>query len=297
MCHSRFKSPKIPYKPKQIQMIPIQNIQKESMQSLEHLEYYQQGGFGSIYKSKINEKVVIVKKMNSTDYYCLEGFQREVFALKQLQNAPHVVELYDIFWESRYLHLVLKCYEMGDLNMYLNANGALELMQVQIFTKQLLIGLSACHSMNIAHNDIKSENIFLTQNNGEIELVLGDFGCATVCKSKYTTGSLGSPTYLAPEQLMGKKYSPLKSDMWALGVVIYEMIYNCNPFYDESNDFEAIRRNTLEFKLPGNLPLPIKSFMNGMLCRVPQKRLNCKKAMQHTFISGKRSTFISRFFK
>ena len=249
----------------------------------------EEGGYGEIYKAKVKSKTVIVKKQKEAHYLCLEGFQREVFVLKTLFKKPHIAELYDFYWEDKLAHLVLKYYELGDLSHYINVNGGFSIQDAKHLMQQLLIGLNAMHSLRIAHCDLKAENILLCHKEGKLHAVLADFGCSIYCTTKFVSGTLGSPSYLAPEQLLGKAHSPFLSDMFGIGVIFYEMLFGENPFFDPNFDLKQISLKTLHF-ISNDVPIKdaaAKSFFIKLVEPNPKKRLNIRSAQKHPFITGK----------
>ena len=258
------------------------------MDSFTDIQLIQQGGYGHIFKATINKKLVIIKRMKETNYSYLEGFQKEVYALKTLYKLPHIAELYDVFWEGRFANLVLKYYELGDLNEYINDNGAMTIQDSHSILKQICIGLQGMHSMKIAHCDLKAENILLTMENGSIHVVLADFGCSIVCTSKYVTKSLGSPSYFAPEQLLGKKYNPFKSDVFGVGILFYELLFGRNPFFEPNYDLDEISKQTLAFDATS---VDIENeFAKDLFIKLmqvnPKKRISINDALLHPFITG-----------
>eukprot|EP00835_Amoeboradix_gromovi_P005536 NODE_529_length_7157_cov_0.524795.p3 type:complete len:317 gc:universal NODE_529_length_7157_cov_0.524795:2107-3057(+) len=253
------------------------------------LQMIDTGGYGLIYTTEINGKIYVVKKQKEASYLCLQGFQREIFALSLLSvhKIPNIVTLKEVYWNDNYVHLIFPYYEEGDLHRYLHQFGPLPVDSIRELSKQLFSGIAGMHKMRIAHCDLKSENILLYKKNDQLMAVIGDFGCSKYFKTKYVGDTLGSPSYLAPEQILQKKHSPFISDIFSMGVIFYEMIFKDNPFFDPNNDVAQISKNTLMFN-PNDVYIEDKD-TKDLLARLmehnPRKRITAPQALTHPFIT------------
>ena len=126
--------------------------------------------------------------------------------------------------------------ENGELFDYINSHGPIgEKMANKIFY-QLYDALCYLHNKNITHRDIKTENILLDSH---MNIKLIDFGLATTYERGEKLKSFcGSPSYLAPEVVLRKKYDPELVDVWCLGIALYIMYEARIPFYDDNDDVE-----------------------------------------------------------
>lgn len=159
---------------------------------------------------------------------------REIEMLIKL-NHPHLVHTHSIF-QRRYKYFIFMRYmEQGDLLEYILQKGAVQEDQARIWTRQLALAVQYMHELEIAHRDIKCENVLLTANQNA---KLSDFGFARMCVDKRlkdvpSETFCGSLSYTAPEILQGAPYFPKPTDIWSLGIVVYVMLNRAMPFEDK----------------------------------------------------------------
>lgn len=125
--------------------------------------------------------------------------------------------------------------EHGDLLEHILQKGAIQEDQARIWTRQLALAVQYMHELEIAHRDIKCENVLLTANHNA---KLSDFGFSRFCVDKnlkdvHSETFCGSLSYTAPEILQGTAYYPKPTDIWSLGVVLYVMLNRAMPFEDK----------------------------------------------------------------
>ncbi|XP_028163805.1 testis-specific serine/threonine-protein kinase 1-like isoform X2 [Ostrinia furnacalis] len=159
---------------------------------------------------------------------------REIEMLIKL-NHPHLVHTHSIF-QRRYKYFIFMRYmEHGDLLEHILQKGAVQEDQARIWTRQLALAIQYMHELEIAHRDIKCENVLLTANQNA---KLSDFGFARLCVDKkmkdiHSETFCGSLSYTAPEILQGAPYYPKPTDVWSLGIVLYVMLNRAMPFEDK----------------------------------------------------------------
>ena len=145
---------------------------------------------------------------------------------------------------------------------------------------QLLRAVSHCHSSNVIHRDINPTNIMLTKNN-DIRLI--DFGFATQQHSINTAKYVGDPNYTAPEVFEGR--TTTASDMWSLGVVLYQMVSGHLPFKQKSKalTIKDIMANEWLWRSPefDNISKYCKDLIKKLLQKNPKQRITAEKAMNH----------------
>ena len=194
------------------------------------------GSYGRIYKVKKNNTIFVLKEIpinKNVDNEKLESVKNEAEILSSLNNK-YIVKYYESFTMSQNIYIVMEYCEKGDLCTYMTERLKNK-KQNCYFTEdfiwklfiQISIGLYYIHSKKIIHRDIKTLNIFLTKDfNGKI----GDLGVAKVLDG--TTNAItfiGTPYYVSPEMCQNKPYNE-KSDIWALGCILYELITFRHPF-------------------------------------------------------------------
>ncbi|HEX6108104.1 MAG TPA: protein kinase [Ktedonobacteraceae bacterium] len=194
------------------------------------------GGMATIYRARDRrmDRVVAVKVLRevySTDPKFVRRFQVEAKAASALQH-PNIVQVYDYGQTDGNYYIVMELVEGTDLRRYLHSRGVLDVDRAVIIAHDVALGLGAAHRREIVHRDVKPQNV-LVGRNGSIKLT--DFGIASVYKDIHaerltTTGmTLGTVQYYAPEQAQGEIVSPA-ADVYALGIVMYEMVTGRTPF-------------------------------------------------------------------
>ena len=198
------------------------------------IEKIGKGTFGIVYKvKKFNEPLIYVIKQISLEG--LTDFQiNQVYSevkILSLIKSKYVVKYYESFLEENNLNIVMEYCDNGDLCNYLKEqqmkNKPLkEDLIWKIFIK-ITLGLTTIHKMKILHRDLKTLNIFLKKN---MEIKIGDLGVAKeLNQASFANTIIGTPFYLSPEMCEDKPYNQ-KSDIWALGVILYELCTFRHPF-------------------------------------------------------------------
>ncbi|EME86831.1 uncharacterized protein MYCFIDRAFT_210624 [Pseudocercospora fijiensis CIRAD86] len=149
----------------------------------------------------------------------------------KLPRHPHIVNMITSFETNNHQYMVLELCSNGDLYEAIRlGKGPLETGHVRDFMLQLVSAVEHLHANGVYHRDIKPENIFLTS---DATMKLGDFGLATT-ETWSTEFAVGSDRYMAPEQydagVYGYGYSPAAADIWAIGIVLLNVIFQRNPF-------------------------------------------------------------------
>jgi serine/threonine-protein kinase len=208
-----------------------------------------EGGMGAVYEATHlgTRRRVALKVVSSTDpaknAELLSRFQREARAVGAL-DTQHIVQVLDsgVDPDSRLPFLAMELLNGEDLQTLVARAAPLAPDLGLKIAAQACLGLAKAHQAGVVHRDIKPGNLFLTRREGdEVVVKLLDFGIAKVAdplsstddKALTRTGSmLGSPLYMSPEQAMGLKTVDLRTDIWSLGAVLYEMLTGRTPHQD-----------------------------------------------------------------
>jgi serine/threonine protein kinase len=173
--------------------------------------------------------VVAVKVLHHSDPYLRDKFRKEGQEIARLLRHPHVVRVYGGGQSRGVLYLVMEFMDGGTLRERLSPNHPLPADQIVSIAGHVCDALQYAHRAGIYHRDIKPENIFFSSN-GQVKL--GDFGIARIAQSVTRTASgwlIGTPHYMSYEQAKGHPIDG-RSDLYSLGVVLYEMATGRCPF-------------------------------------------------------------------
>lgn len=246
----------------------------------EVMRYIAQGGMGEVYEVKdlqLNDVRVAMKTIRSrhaADPLMRERFRREVLVARKISH-PHVCPIYDLFtWErpaGQLLFLTMKLLEGETLAQRLARSGPLPLSEIAIITSQVGSGLASAHAEGVLHRDIKAPNIMLTGTGSGVHACITDFGLARPAEQDSTAltveGVLGTPGYLAPELYYGAVPSQA-SDVFAFGVVVYQMFTGCIP-RNPITDPKVLRKMH-----EAGVPAPWRQLIEGCMQPIPGARCN-----------------------
>ena len=196
-----------------------------------------QGGMADVYLAydKILQRTVAVKIMRSSltgDPVYVTRFHREASAAAALTHK-NIVEIYDVGEEGDDYYIVMEYVPGQTLKELIYKRGALHYVEAIDVMKQVASATAKAHSMGIVHRDLKPQNIMVTDS-GVVKI--GDFGIASIQSLSQVTQTdtiMGSLHYLAPEVARGEK-ATVQSDIYALGIVFYELLRGDVPFNGES---------------------------------------------------------------
>ena len=196
-----------------------------------------QGGMADVYlaEDKILERVVAVKVLRSSltgDPVYITRFHREASAAAALSHK-NIVQIYDVGEEDDNYYIVMEYVPGQTLKELIYKRGALHYVEAIDIMKQVVSATAKAHSMGIIHRDLKPQNILVTDS-GVVKIA--DFGIASIQSLSQVTQTdtiMGSLHYLAPEIARGEKAS-IQSDLYALGIVFYELLRGEVPFNGES---------------------------------------------------------------
>ena len=213
-------------------------------------------------------------------------FKNESNVLSKIKSE-YVVKFIESFEENNFYNIVMEYCEGGDLEKFLEERKKIPLNDNFIWKLfiQIVIGLGEIHNMNILHRDLKTQNIFLTKNN---DIRIGDLGIAKqLLKYHFAKTVIGTPYYLSPEICKEKPYNE-KSDIWALGCVLYELCTFSHPF--ESTNQASLIKKILE-QNPKPIPSTFDSNFNLIVKQLLQKEKNkrpsCKLILKESFVMKK----------
>lgn len=267
------------------------------MEKYVRLQKIGEGSFGKavLVKSTEDGRHYVIKEINISRMSDKEREEsrREVAVLANMKH-PNIVQYKESFEENGSLYIVMDYCEGGDLFKRINAQKGTLFQEDQILDwfVQICLALKHVHDRKILHRDIKSQNIFLTKD-GTVQL--GDFGIARVLNStvELARTCIGTPYYLSPEICENKPYNN-KSDIWALGCVLYEL---CTL----KHAFEAGNMKNLVLKIiSGSFPpvslhysYDLRSLLSQLFKRNPRDRPSVNSILEKGFIAKRIEKFLS----
>jgi serine/threonine protein kinase/dienelactone hydrolase len=237
------------------------------------------GGMGVVYKAEDTKlkRIVALKFLPlemTHDTQAKERFLQEARAASALDH-PNICTVHEIGeTEDHQLFIVMPCYAGQNLKDLL-AQGAINVQQVLNFAIQIAEGLHEAHAKSIIHRDIKPANIMIT-GKGQIKIM--DFGLAKLTGRAHLTltgTTLGTAAYMSPEQALGQEVDQ-RSDIWSLGVVLYQMLSSQLPFtgdYDQAVIYSIINTDPLPLsEVSPEVPAALDRIVHRTLEKNPDKR-------------------------
>ena len=267
------------------------------MQSVKKIEDYLleepigEGQFGKVYrachvKTKKHFAVkVISKKLFKNNKLLKNQLKRETVIMSGKQHT-NLMHMHRSFETSRNYYLVLDLCEGGDLNHFMRKNKIKNFGEAEaiFIMKQVIKGFVELQKRNVIHRDLKLENIFIKGTT----IVLGDFGVAKVVK-EMTSTTVGTPLNMAPEVMARNDYDS-KSDLWSLGILLFELLFGKAPFFALSigelkHMAQTKSGKNLNLKKYSHICDEIKDLLKQLLEPNPVKRISWKNLFNHKIFS------------
>uniref|UniRef100_A0A8C1FC51 non-specific serine/threonine protein kinase n=1 Tax=Cyprinus carpio carpio TaxID=630221 RepID=A0A8C1FC51_CYPCA len=217
-----------------------------------------------------------------------EEIEREVNILQQIHH-PNIVMLHDVFENKTDVVLILELVSGGELFDFLAEKESLSEEEATQFIKQILEGVHYLHTRNIAHFDLKPENIMLLDKNAPLPRIkLIDFGLAhKIAEGVEFKNIFGTPEFVAPEIV---NYEPLglEADMWSVGVITYILLSGASPFLGETKQDTLGNISAMNYEFDdeffGHTSELAKNFIRQLLEKDTKKRLTIQDALNHPWI-------------
>ena len=255
-----------------------------------------EGNFGKVKLSILNSnnekyaiKIIDKKKLNS---------QKKSSAFNEIEiisrlNHPNIIYVEKILEDEKNFYIIMEYCNNGELFNYIVDKEKLEFDEALSFFYQLINGVEYLHEQGFAHRDLKPENLLLNKNN---ILKIIDFGlCHDFNGTKLLKTKCGSPSYAAPEILLGYPYDGFKTDIWCCGIILYVMLCGFLPFDGETN--QEIFNQIIECKpeYPSFLGEECISLLIGILTPIPEERLSIQEIKNHSLYLKGKNCFLIQF--
>ncbi len=252
-----------------------------------------EGGMANVYLGydTILDRNVAIKVLRgdlSNDEKFVRRFQREALSASSLSH-PNIVEMYDVGEDAGLYYIVMEYVEGKTLKQLLKKRGSLTLSEAIDIMLQLTDGMAHAHDSYIIHRDLKPQNIMI-QDDGQIKIT--DFGIAMALNATQLTQTnsvMGSVHYLPPEQASGKG-STIRSDIYSMGIIFYELLSGSLPFKGESAVEIALKQ--MRDPLPSlrleneEIPQSIENIILKSTAKNPKNRYHDAKEMHQDLLTA-----------
>ncbi|GAB6027126.1 hypothetical protein CHUAL_013860 [Chamberlinius hualienensis] len=218
----------------------------------------------------------------------------EIAVLEMCGACDYIVKLHEVYETSTEMVLVLELASGGEVQRLIDEDEVLEEKDVVRLMRQILEGLSFLHDRNIAHLDIKPQNLLLTSTYPKCDVKLCDFGISRVIKKGIEIREImGTPDYVAPEVL---NYEPisLPTDMWSVGVLTYVLLTGHSPFGGDTKQETFCNISHVNLEFPDDLFHSIspqaKDFIRKLLVKDASARLTARDCFNHPWLRPEPNT-------
>lgn len=242
------------------------------------------GGMSDVYKAKCHKlnrfvAVKVLKQEFSENTNFVSKFRIEAQAAAGLMH-PNIVNVYDVGEENGIYYIVMELVDGITLKKYIEKKARLSVKEAVTIAIQISMGIEAAHNNHIIHRDIKPQNIIISKD-GKVKVT--DFGIAKAATSNTITSNvMGSVHYTSPEQARGG-YSDEKSDIYSLGITLFEMLTGRVPFNGETTVAIAIKHIQEEIPSPrdyvAEIPVSVEQIVFKCTQKSPDRRYQTMPAL------------------
>ena len=272
-----------------IEKIPLKNGEFHT-KKYKKIRLLGKGGFARCYELFDEEKHKsyagkIIMKSNLIKSRAKQKLLSEIKIHKSVHHE-NIVEFEHFFEDEKNVYIIMElCYNQTLYDL-LKRRKRLTELETQYYVYQLIKALQYLHNLKIIHRDLKLANLFLSEN---MQLKLGDFGLATIFEfeGERKLSLCGTPNYIAPEILEGKKGYSFEVDIWGIGIILYILLIGKPPF--ETNNaketYKRIRMKNYSFPQNEKISEPAKELIQSILVLEPHKRPTLKEILNSDFMT------------
>jgi len=238
------------------------------------IEELGRGGMGKVYKAQdteINDKIALklIKPEVASDKRTIERFRNELKFARKIRHE-NVCQMYDLNKEEGTYYITMEFVSGEDLKSMIRMSKQLSVATAINTAKQVCEGLVVAHKLGVVHRDLKPQNIMIDKE-GNARIM--DFGIARSIKGKGITGAgvmIGTPEYMSPEQVEGKEIDQ-RSDIYSLGVILYEMVTGRVPFEGDTAITIGVKQKSEEPRNPKELNSQIPEDLSRLVLKCMEK--------------------------
>jgi len=255
---------------------PVQELTRGTVfaERYEIIEELGKGGMGKVYRvedAKTKEEIALklIKPEIASDKKTIERFRNELKIARKIRHK-NVCAMFDLGEEKGQHYITMEYVSGGDLKRFIRRSGQLSTGKAISIAKQICEGLEEAHSLGIIHRDLKPNNIMI---DGDGNARIMDFGIARSLSTKGITGAgvmIGTPEYMSPEQAEAKE-SDRRTDIYSLGVIMYEMVTGQLPFEGDTALAVAMKHKGEPPKNPNDLNPQIPEDLSLVILRCLEK--------------------------
>ncbi len=232
------------------------------------------GGMGRVYRAhdtKLNEEVALklIRPEIGVDKRTVERFHNEIKIARKISHK-NVCRIHDLHEEGKTLYLTMEYVRGEDLKSLIHRTKTLSVGTAVSIARQVADGLSEAHKLGIVHRDLKPGNVMIDKE-GQAKIM--DFGIARAMREKGITGEgaiIGTPEYMSPEQVDGKE-ADQRADLYALGVILFEMVTGRVPFEGDTPFSIANKQKSEPPPIPKKLAPQIPEGLNRLILHCLEK--------------------------
>lgn len=208
-------------------------------------------------------------------------FEQEIRIHQSLKHE-NICQLYEIVYEEDFIFLIMEYCANGELFEHVAQSPRLSRPNIRKYFAQLCAAINYLHSRNVAHRDLKLENIYLTE---EMNIRLGDFGFShSTDNSSLLKTSCGSVFYASPELIRGDQYDGKKSDIWSMGICLYILATSDIPWTEKSQAKVYSQIERAEYNIPRYVDPEVSSIIQRCLNIEPEKRPTAAELMATPYV-------------